>query len=109
MTQAAEEVHYSMGLAIQDTQVAHTHGLLEVVGVGEVDTGLIQVDDRRVAVVAGFHMGEVEYMQALLVAEAVGNWKPGDEISWACSLGPVVVENSSFEPDEVARKKETSR
>lgn len=117
LTQAAEVAHCSMGPAIQGKQVAHTHGSPEAVGVAEVDTDLKWVDDRRVVVVAGFRTGEVEYMQALLVAEGVDKWRPGvdrwrpgDEMNWTCSLGPVEVENSSLESDEVvARKKEKSR
>lgn len=90
MTQVAEEGHCSMDPANQDMQVAHIHGSLEAVGVGEAGMNLNRVHDRQVEVVAGFHMEEFENIQA---AEVVGKWRLEDEMSLACSLGPAAVEN----------------
>lgn len=48
MIQLAEEEHCSIDPANQDMQVAHIHGSLEVVAVGEAGMNLKRVHDREV-------------------------------------------------------------
>lgn len=108
LIQVAEEVHCNIGPANLDMQVAHIHDSLEAVDAGEAGMDLIQVHDREVVVVAGFHMEEFENIRAHLAAEVVGKWRLEDEMCLVCSLGPAAVENWFFESDEVAQQKEMS-
>lgn len=112
--QVAEEVHYSMGLSIQDMRVGHNRGSQLVAGVVEVGMDdLNQAYDREVLTVVALvevaekRKGEEhENMQALLTAEGAGRFGFGDEMNSERSQALLFVKNWIFEPDEAAQQRD---